>query len=832
MKNIFNKRGAPALGDLLPYLSFDKEKNLLWLKDGSAAFTYRITPKSCLSSTDEELEILRSALSDSLNQLPEGGMLQFLFVRDRAKEKTDEAANNWKAEHPEGGAAGERDPRVRLLEAKKEQIREQWEDAALFQSHVYLTLRIAPELDGSYGHRQGPLSFLSAMKSKKEKKAPRGVEGEIAALSESMRLGLEAHGFEIHRPSENEVLDFIYRFLNPERAEAIERPSSQSGLALSETLALTDLIETREGLSLGRTRVRIGSLKSYPDGSTPALMSLFASECESFCLVYTILSLAQGKEKERLSRKQRLATGMAGGNQVRDLHAESQLQDIEDTLSSMISSGEKLFASSIQLLSFGPDVPSSKVAFNKLLECGERLGGGCQWFEETVGAYPVFFGALPFAPTFLTRPKRLLTQNLSDFLPVYGIGPGHREASVLFETQYQSLIGFSLFERSPSGNAIVLGETGSGKSVFVSGLLLGANAGYGSRAPAAFVIDVGNSFKRSVLYLGGSSIDFSPESGSTINPFDLDPGQTTPDPEKVKFLTALFDEILGDCGNLSKLERALLETEIILFYDGKTEPTFSRFKDHLERSESPELKRLSKLLSLWCRPRPYGLLFDGATNVNFTAPHLHFELKGCQRYPDLLRVGMLTMMEVVRRKIKERFPKRSYAIVDETHTLIRPTGDGQSNSSARWVDDCFRQMRKFGSSAIAISQTAKDLKSPEIGDGILANAPNRFILNQAGDEKTLREDLKLNERELKDVFSLTQSRGSFAEVYVQSKTLRGVVRYRPTPLELWLCTTHPPDMVLLEREKKAHPEFDLYALMDHMATEFPGGALDEYGGAA
>ena len=184
-----------------------------------------------------------------------------------------------------------------------------------------------------------------------------------------------------------------------------------------------------------------------------------------------------------------------------------------------------------------------------------------------------------------------------------------------------------------------------------------------------------------------------------------------------------------------------------------------------------------------------------------SAPHLHFELKGCQRYPDLLRVAMLVVMDLIWREVRARFPKRSLVVVDEAHTLIRPSSDGRANGAARWVEDGFRQMRKFSSAAIAISQTAKDLKSPEIGDGILANAPNRFILRQRGDEATLRDDLKLNERELSEVFALSQVRGEFSEFFLHSETLRGTFRYRPTPLELWLSTTHPPDLALLAEVK-------------------------------
>ena len=54
------------------------------------------------------------------------------------------------------------------------------------------------------------------------------------------------------------------------------------------------------------------------------------------------------------------------------------------------------------------------------------------------------------------------------------------------------------------------------------------------------------------------------------------PGKKIPNPEKVKFLTAFFDEILGDTGSLTKLERALLEAEFFAFYRKEEPPTLSR----------------------------------------------------------------------------------------------------------------------------------------------------------------------------------------------------------------------------------------------------------------
>ena len=83
-----------------------------------------------------------------------------------------------------------------------------------------------------------------------------------------------------------------------------------------------------------------------------------------------------------------------------------------------------------------------------------------------------------------------LAPAISDMLPIYGSGPGHEEASVLFETVDQGITAFSLFEKSPSGNAILIGSTGSGKSTLACGLILGMTAGVSKTAPSSFVIDV------------------------------------------------------------------------------------------------------------------------------------------------------------------------------------------------------------------------------------------------------------------------------------------------------------------------------------------------------
>jgi type IV secretory pathway VirB4 component len=474
--NLTKRVETKTLADSLPYLHFDQESGALWLKDGSVAKTFEIIPKNVLSTTEDELEILRQGLNSILNQAPEGALLQFYFVRERTTEESDIAGSQWKKCH--STETENLKPASELLfNSKLDMFQNLWKTGGLFQCRVYLTIRLPADFKASSFGKLGPLAFLAFGRVKKENlKNPSLLVNEIQEIYSQLKTGFESHGFETKDLDFETLAKIIFKFLNPERASV--NPNLRVGTEgcndLSEAISLTDFIESRKGISLGRTQVRIGTLKALPKESYPGLMTYLASEAHEFVIVNTILVLSQTKEKERLSRKQKFASGMASGNSVRNLTAESILEDTEETLSALVA-GEKLFASSFHLVSFETaDTESDQ--FQQLIDVCERMGEGCQWFEETVGAYPVFFGILPFAPTFITRPKRIRSAHMGDLLPIYGMGPGHDEASLIFETPYKSLMNFSLFEKSPSANGIVIGSTGSGKSTLACGILLGMAA--------------------------------------------------------------------------------------------------------------------------------------------------------------------------------------------------------------------------------------------------------------------------------------------------------------------------------------------------------------------
>lgn len=350
--NAIDKRpGEALLSDLLPYISYDQHSKLLWLKDGSASKVFGVTPKNCMSFTDEDLEVLRSGISSVLSQVPENTFIQFFISREKTDDESDLTHKNWREAHLNKNAVTDSNT-DRLFQSKKSMLDVLWARDLLLQTRIYVTVRVSPYEKAKTGAQTGVFSHLIFGRESKSKfKSREVIEIETIQAFDQLKQGLESLSFETSEVTENEVFQTLFKFLNPERkiTKQINLSSKQN---LSDQLALSELIESRRGLTLGRTEIKIGTLKTLPESSLPALMQSLATLGSPYHFILTVLILPQTQERERLSRKQRLTQGMATGNNVRNLHAETQLQDIEETMTAMISSGEKLLAASAHVVVF------------------------------------------------------------------------------------------------------------------------------------------------------------------------------------------------------------------------------------------------------------------------------------------------------------------------------------------------------------------------------------------------------------------------------------------------------------------------------------------------
>lgn len=344
------KKRQELLSDCLPYFKADPQTGVIWLKDGSAVQSVKVVPKDCALLTDDDLESLRAGLTPILNQLPDGSILQAILLREFSTRDRDDAYTRWITSHR--GLDKSLESREMLFSARQGVLEHEFEESKYFHTRCYLTLRILPDTDPKPGKNLGPLAHLG-FKFQGKKTAVRTRDQLLQDLSsgvQKLSTGLAALGFDLDHVSHEERVQVIYEWLNPERSQVIPAPMLRDASSLSDQVNLTDLVERKTGIALGRTELSIASMKSPPEFTIPGAMQSLACASNPFSLLVTIYVLPQTQERERLLRKQRLAQGMASGNQVRNLMAEAQLRDIEDTLGALISSGEKLLGVSFHMI--------------------------------------------------------------------------------------------------------------------------------------------------------------------------------------------------------------------------------------------------------------------------------------------------------------------------------------------------------------------------------------------------------------------------------------------------------------------------------------------------
>src|SRR5262249_254032 len=120
--------------------------------------------------------------------------------------------------------------------------------------------------------------------------------------------------------------------------------------------------------------------------------------------------------------------------------------------------------------------------------------GGAEALSETVAGFKVFKTILPAGNIGSVRAKRVKTDNLADFLPVFEPYQGRGVTPVcLFRNRQAGLVSYDPFDqRLPNYNALVTGSSGAGKS-FLNNLILFQ---FMTQKPVVFVIDIGGSYRK------------------------------------------------------------------------------------------------------------------------------------------------------------------------------------------------------------------------------------------------------------------------------------------------------------------------------------------------
>ena len=324
-----------------------------------------------------------------------------------------------------------------------------------------------------------------------------------------------------------------------------------------------------------------------------------------------------------------------------------------------------------------------------------------------------------------------------------------------------------------NANMVIFGTSGAGKSFFTKLLILR----YRLLGIEQYIIDPEREYLEMSEKLNGTVLKIGPNSGTYINIFDIRE-ESLEDTEKGYLATKIikligfFNLIFGE---LNEEDKAILEEKIIEVYKNKNinfddnslykfdnkkiniKPIFKESKD------MPILEDLYNLLDdekdkkfkLKLIPFVKGSLcfFNNYTNIELNNKLILADIY--ELGEDNLKYGMYLFTELFWDKIKNNRKIKKAIYFDEIWRLI---GITSNKNVASFIYKIFKTIRKYGGSAVAITQDIYDLFSLEDGNygkSILNNSSiKNFFYLEEENIKILEKYSNISEKEKIEIKSL------------------------------------------------------------------------------
>lgn len=294
-------------------------------------------------------------------------------------------------------------------------------------------------------------------------------------------------------------------------------------------------------------------------------------------------------------------------------------------------------------------------------------------------------------------------------------------------SQNESFVIFDRFSLENS-NCTIFATSGAGKSYYtklecVRSLMLGTEV---------IILDPEDEYKDLCSAVGGEFINFSFNSPSKINPFDL--AQVYEEGEnqlgqKILSLHSLFKVIMGQ---LNATQEALLDRALMTTYrlkgitqdpatQAKEPPLFEDLYKTLIGMETPDALDLAARIEKFVKGSFVGI-FDKQTNIDLNNPFTVFSVKDMQEA--LRPIAMFVILDYIWTRVKRDVRKR-LLIVEEAWQMMKYP------DSAQFLWSVVKRARKYYLGMTTVTQDVEDFLSQDIGKAIVTNSAMRVLLKQS-----------------------------------------------------------------------------------------------------
>jgi conjugal transfer ATP-binding protein TraC len=790
LTNLRSAMHGPRVASLPQYL------NLWSLRDGVLAgvnldfsTVYELELENVFLMDPSRADLFEAQARAFLNSLPSGATLQFLVQIRKGDPETV-------AEYRRNVLTDKCDDLSRLITDKKCAF---IEGKFIQRRRYYLFATSHPQ------DRKTPATWLVPRFRRPLKETAGDFHKtrlrEHASLDATITERLHSAGVRFRKLADQEVLDLAFRHLNPKRPKGRSLKDLSPFRTLREQVALSPLKEEFDHVQVGDTFFRGLSLLRLPESShlsyAQGLLNSLWPDCD---LVLTVHTLDTEKAISSLKLKNNITRTLSASAFNKNYEAEQKHQELDDLITEIRGSAQRLFRFSLSILVRGNDLDELRDKTNPVLGAFHDFASA-EGMSDDMNHFRLFLQSIPGHGELNDRQFYVQTNALAGFLPLTGTWRGSKDKKMLVETPLGELVGLDPFDGDlPAKHGLILGTTGSGKS-FTTNYLLN-NFMAESTDNHVVIIDIGGSYRKIANIFEGQYLEVTLSEKYGFNPFPLR-SQIAPngewDDDAVAYLSLLISRMCVAAGQSSSVyEKGFLERAIKNAYKKKEEVILGDIRQELLDlvSERAAAKTYADSLELWTTGM-YGRLFNRTGSLDVSKRMVVFDLQNLENHPDLQGVYFFVIRSIIWGKLLNRHLKK-IIVIDEGWKFFN------DDVGAELIQNLYRTARKFNGAIFSISQSPKDFLDTKAAAAIVTNSYIKYVLKLTKGHELLSQ-FDLNPNEVEAVRHLQSKPGVFSDIFVKYGTRSLVARIEPCPLDYWICTTDAKDHVHESKVRAANP---------------------------
>ncbi len=393
---------------------------------------------------------------------------------------------------------------------------------------------------------------------------------------------------------------------------------------------------------------------------------------------------------------------------------------------------------------------------------------------------PDFISSLPMAwgedAPYIKNLKRTrcfrttMSSETGSLMPILAEWWGNSTKGMILMGRKGQIASWDPFETEGNFNTVIVGPSGSGKSVFMQDLLLN-HLGQGDRV---FILDLGRSFEKLCYLLDGQHLEFSSKSRLNLNPFSLIKVSPETLDAGLEMCSSILATMAMPAHKIDKERSDLISAVVKQAWlqkgkEASVDTVVDILKDKKFQSElmTGAAESLQEGLKKFTQQGSYSSYFYGPTPVDLSQNLVVVETEELKSMTDLqaviLQIFMLTISNQVFIGDRER---RCVICIDEAWELLKsPQMEGFMESLAR-------RLRKYNGALIIGTQDPDDFNKSVGAKAVERNANWLGILGKSTESiNTIKKNNLFNLDPFKEAAleSLRMEEGKYSEVFLLNK---------------------------------------------------------------